>query len=218
MLDGLAFLHCLHVFLLFSSGFVSTNPETLLSQGLQVQTLKPWPLTRLSVTGNSVYGAALDGTNPARHRLEACYVFCLQTLRTLLHFEFHRLTLIQGLVTVHHDGGEVHENIFSRLALDESISLRSVKPLHRSLFLHRVSLAYLIKLRASLGPCFTSCPVASGNLYDFRRATSPDLRRDTLRTQKKDCKFVLAAPLNESKGITRATNATVRLTQNGCIV
>src|SRR5579863_190542 len=137
MLDGLAFLHCLHVFLLFSSGFVSTNPETLLSQGLQVQTLKPWPLTRLSVTGNSVYGAALDGTNPARHRLEACYVFCLQTLRTLLHFEFHRLTLIQGLVTVHHDGGEVHENIFSRLALDESISLRSVKPLHRSLFLHR---------------------------------------------------------------------------------
>src|ERR1700688_1732718 len=79
-------------------------------------------------------------------------------------------------------------------------------------------LACLIRLRASLAPCLTSCPVASGNLCDFRRATSPDLRRDTLRTQKKDCKFVLAAPLNESKGITRATNATVRLTQNGRIV
>src|SRR4029450_12444819 len=67
---------------------------------------------------------------------EACYILCLQAFRTLLHFEFHRLTFIERLVTVHHDGGEVYENIFSCLALDESVALRSVEPLHRSLFLH----------------------------------------------------------------------------------
>src|ERR1700756_740875 len=82
-------------------------------------------------------------------RLNAGYVLCLQTLRTLFHFEFHRLSFIQGLVAVHGDGREVYEYIFSGLTLDKSKTLRSVKPLYCSLFLH----------------CFTSCrvtPVLAG--------------------------------------------------------
>src|SRR6266568_8578010 len=70
------------------------------------------------------------------HSLEACNVLSLKALRALLHFELHRLTFVEGLVTVHNDGGEVHEDIFSRLALDEPVAFRSIEPLHCSLFLH----------------------------------------------------------------------------------
>src|SRR5580700_11716031 len=70
------------------------------------------------------------------YRLEACDVLCLKALRALLYFELHRLTLIQGLVTVHHDGGEVYEYVFPCLALDEPVALRSIEPLYCSLFLH----------------------------------------------------------------------------------
>ena len=62
------------------------------------------------------------------------------------------------------------------------------------------------------------CSAATGNLLDFRHAASPDPRLDTFRAQKKDCKFVLAVLLSESKGITRATNATVRIAQNDPLV
>ena len=53
---------------------------------------------------------------------------------------------------------------------------------------------------------------------DFRQAASPDPRLDAFRAQKKDCKFVLAVLLSESKGITRATNARVRIAQNDPLV
>jgi len=76
--------------------------------------------------------------------LEARNVLRLKALRTLLHFELHRLTFIEGLVAVHLNGGEVYEHIFSRLALDESITLRSIEPLHCSLFLHFWDLSYVI--------------------------------------------------------------------------
>ena len=64
------------------------------------------------------------------YRLEACDVLCLKALRALLYFEFHRLAFIEGLVTVHLNGGEVYENIFSGLTLDEPVALRSIEPLH----------------------------------------------------------------------------------------
>src|SRR5216683_341382 len=60
------------------------------------------------------------------HSLEACNVLSLKALRALLHFELHRLTFVEGLVTVHNDGGEVHENIFSRLALDETVACPAI--------------------------------------------------------------------------------------------
>ena len=76
--------------------------------------------------------------------LEARNVLRLKAFRTLLHFELHRLALIQGFVAVHLNGGKVHEHIFSGLALDESIALRSIEPLHCSLFLHFCDLSYVI--------------------------------------------------------------------------
>jgi len=115
------------------------------------------------------------GTN-----LNAGYVFCLQTLRTLLHFEFDSLSLIQGLVAVHGDGREVYEYIFSGLTLDKSKTLRSVKPLYCSLFLHcstscRVTpvLAGIIAGIALLLSVRTRCLLGSF-------AASYDPRRDAL--------------------------------------
>src|SRR5215469_10999734 len=87
------------------------------------------------------------------YRLEACDVLCLKALRALLHFEFHRLAFIQGLVAVHLNGGEVHKHIFAGLALDEPVALRSIEPLHCSLFLHfRTSMLKLLCLSWSRGP------------------------------------------------------------------
>jgi len=69
------------------------------------------------------------------HRLEGCYVLRLKALRTLLDFKFHCLTFIQRLVALGLNGGKMYEYIFAGLALDESKALRSIEPLHCSLFL-----------------------------------------------------------------------------------
>jgi hypothetical protein len=45
-----------------------------------------------------------------------------------------------------------------------------------------------------------------------------DPRRDALRTQKKDCNILSLQPSERSKGITRATNAKVRIAQKGMLV
>lgn len=131
-------------------------------------------------------------------RLEVSNVLRLEALRAFFHFKLHRLTFIQGLVTVHGDRGEVYENIFSRLALDESVTLRSIEPLHCSLFLHchyldiGIALPLLVRLPgqrcaanhrptpSDYGPGFPS-PATSSSL------------------QKKAAKFVLAAPRTSQK-------------------
>jgi len=58
----------------------------------------------------------------------------LQALGALGHFEFNRLAVVQRFVAISHDCGEMHENIFTALALDESKALAGVEPLHCSLF------------------------------------------------------------------------------------
>src|SRR5438105_11290094 len=73
---------------------------------------------------------------PQINRLETGYVLSLKALGAFLHFKLHRLSFIEGLVAVHHDRGEVNENILSCLTLDEAIPLRRIKPLHCTLFLH----------------------------------------------------------------------------------
>src|SRR5580658_1967195 len=75
------------------------------------------------------------------HRLEAGNVLCLKAFGAFLYFKFHCLTFVERFVSVHHDRGEVYENIFTGLALDKTIALRSVEPLHCSLFLHCYYLA-----------------------------------------------------------------------------
>jgi hypothetical protein len=66
--------------------------------------------------------------------LEAGDVRCLQALGALGHFELNGLAVVQGLITVRLNGGEVDENIFARLALNESESLAGIEPLNSSLF------------------------------------------------------------------------------------
>ena len=66
--------------------------------------------------------------------LERLYVFSLQALGSLFHFELHRLTFLQAAETVRLDSREMHENILTALAGDESETLGIVKPLHCSLF------------------------------------------------------------------------------------
>jgi len=58
----------------------------------------------------------------------------LQALGATDNFELDRLAVVQGLVAIRLDRGEVHEYIFSGLALDETKALAGVKPLDCSLF------------------------------------------------------------------------------------
>ena len=69
-------------------------------------------------------------------RLEASDVRSLQALRAARDFEFNRLAFVQRLVSLRLNGGEMDENVLTRLALDESKSLTSVEPLHCSFFSH----------------------------------------------------------------------------------
>jgi hypothetical protein len=143
MLDGLPFLHYLHNILLDHSLCRSQSLfETLCEDGP-------------------------DRPDRPSHRLGGGNVLCLKALGALLHFKFNSLALVQRLVTVHLNRGEVHENIFPGLALDETKALRRIEPLNCSLFFH---FHYL-----NIG---TDLPSA---------VTSP-------RPQKKAAKFVLAAP------------------------
>jgi hypothetical protein len=97
VLDGLTFLHHLHKILL---------DHSLLKITIRI----------------SCSGTALTRPGLLVHRLEACNVLCLKAFGAFRHFKLHRLTFIQGLITVHLDRGEVHENIFSGLALDEPVT------------------------------------------------------------------------------------------------
>jgi len=69
-------------------------------------------------------------------RLGADDVGCLKAFGALEQVELHGLTLIERAVPVLLDRREVHEHIFPRGALDESISLRPVEPLHCTFLSH----------------------------------------------------------------------------------
>ena len=85
--------------------------------------------------------------------LEGLDVRGLQALGALGHFEFNRLAIVQRLVAISQDGGEVHENIFTALALDESKALARVEPLHCSLFFTHCFYSFLLTaLRSILSP------------------------------------------------------------------
>ena len=51
------------------------------------------------------------------------YAFSLIALWSLLDLELDHLAFVQCFVSIHLYGGEMHENVFARLALDESITL-----------------------------------------------------------------------------------------------
>jgi hypothetical protein len=67
-------------------------------------------------------------------KLEGLYVRSLQALGALGHFEFNRLAIIQRLIAISHNRGEMDENVLTALALDETEALAGIEPLHCSLF------------------------------------------------------------------------------------
>ena len=67
-------------------------------------------------------------------KLEGLYVRGLQALGALGDFEFNRLAIIQRLIAISHDRGEMDENVLTALALDETEALAGIEPLHCSLF------------------------------------------------------------------------------------
>jgi hypothetical protein len=97
--------------------------------------------------------------------LEGGDVRCLRSLRTLGHFEFNRLSVIQRLVPLRLNRGEMDENVLAGLPLDESKSLAGIEPLYCSLFFQL---------------CFSF-------LFELFGAVS------TASSQKKGCKCGLAA-------------------------
>ncbi len=73
-------------------------------------------------------------------KLERYDVRGLRTLRPLFDFELDGLAVVQRSIPIGYDGGEVDDNIFSILALNESEAFSGVKPLHCSLFFQFFSL------------------------------------------------------------------------------
>src|SRR3989441_12192468 len=68
----------------------------------------------------------------------------LQALGTLGDFEFNRLAIIQRLVAISHDCGEMDEYVLAALALDESKALAGIEPLHCSLFFTHCIYSFLL--------------------------------------------------------------------------
>jgi hypothetical protein len=79
-------------------------------------------------------GAADSPPRPTE--LEAYDVLRLKAFGAFLDLKLDGLTLIQSLVAVGLNGRKVNENILAGLALNESVSLAGVEPLHSSLFFH----------------------------------------------------------------------------------
>jgi hypothetical protein len=69
----------------------------------------------------------------------------LETLGALADFKFDQLAFVQGFIAVHLDRGEVHENIFTGLALNESVPFGSVEPFHDTLFSGQLSAPFDLK-------------------------------------------------------------------------
>ncbi len=73
-------------------------------------------------------------TGLIRSALDLSDLLSLKALWALTDLELNKLTFVQRLVSIHFDGGEVNENILSRLTLNKPESLRCIKPLHHTLF------------------------------------------------------------------------------------
>jgi hypothetical protein len=61
-------------------------------------------------------------------------VFGLKAFGPLLHLKLPKPAFVQRLVSIQLDGGEVNEDVLSRLALNEPKPLRGIEPLDHTLF------------------------------------------------------------------------------------
>ncbi len=58
----------------------------------------------------------------------------LKAFRPLHQIVLDCLTFVQSAIAAFLNGGEMYEHIFSRGALDKTISLRAIEPFHRTFF------------------------------------------------------------------------------------
>src|SRR5260370_9294036 len=86
----------------------------------------------------------VNPANRAHAWLEGLDVRGLQALGTLGDFEFNRLAIIQRLVAISHDPGEMDENVPSTLPLDESKAIAGIEPLHCTLFFTHFIYSFLL--------------------------------------------------------------------------
>jgi hypothetical protein len=126
----------------------------------------------------------------------------LQALGTLDDFELNRLAIIQRLVAISQDGGEMDENVLPALALDESKALAGIEPLHRTLFFTHCFLPFLFDRDA-----ITPSPAGRAVLFiELSGASTPnpstELRAafgsfsaDRQADNKKGRKYVTLRPL-----------------------
>jgi hypothetical protein len=137
--------------------------------------------------------------------LEGLDVRGLQALGALGDFEFNRLAIIQRLVAVSHDCGEMDENVLSTLALDESKALAGIEPLHCSLFFTHCIYSFLL---TALRSYFERGRVGAELLISYLvpRLRTPQKSFGPPLGAKKAASLTLR-PLYDSKGDTRATNA-----------
>jgi hypothetical protein len=139
----------------------------------------------VSRSRSNIWGGGPISPDRLHHNLGSGNVLCLKALGALCHFKFYSLAFVQRLVAIHLNRGEVHKNIFPGLALDETVALRSIEPLHSSLFLHFHDLEIGIALRLLVRFVEVS-----------KRLTPPSFPSavTSLSPQKKAAKFVHAAP------------------------
>src|SRR3990172_7227715 len=97
-------------------------------------------IVKVTRTPQSFTAKAPAGGGSLLRPLEFHDVFSLQTLGALGDREFHALALGERLEPGCLNGGVVDENVPAGSALDKSIALRVVKPLHRALFFFHVLL------------------------------------------------------------------------------
>jgi hypothetical protein len=75
--------------------------------------------------------------------LEGLDVGGLEALGSLGDFKFNRLAIIERLIAISHNRGEMDENVLTALALDEPEALAGIEPLYCSLFFHGVSFSLI---------------------------------------------------------------------------
>ena len=132
--------------------------------------------------------------------LEGLDVRGLQALGTLGDFEFNRLAIIQRLVAISHNCGEVDENVLSTLALDESKALAGIEPLHCTLFFTHCFYSFLLTAMRSY---FESGRVGTVLVMSYLvpRLRTPQQSYGPLLGVKKGRKCDLATDLTRPKAI-----------------
>ena len=102
--------------------------------------------------------------------LEGSDVRGLKAFRPLGDFEFDCLAFVQRLVPLRLNGGEMDENVFARLPLDESKTLAGIEPLHCSLFF-QLCFSFLFELFGCAFHCLQpkkkTARVATRSLQQF---------------------------------------------------